>query len=282
MFNYTIAVVFKDEPYLLEWIEYHRLIGFEHFIMFDNSTFMLKENQRLLEPYIKAGIITYEVFQTVNTKIQGTAIRSIIRKYKHLSYWCAFIDLDEFIFIPSYKQIGDILADYDKPEIGGLAIFWVFFGSSGYKETPEGLNIEKFIYRSKFNFNRNFIYKTISKLEYVKPLKHNHFHVYSDNKYAVNENFQPTPNYKFFDKNNNKWWKLNIKPSHNLIRLNHYAVRSHEQFNSKMKRGYSAKGINYTLRYFQEFDRNEKLDISMSYYWEELNERITQASQGLV
>lgn len=33
----SIGAIFKDEaPYLAEWIEFHRLVGVEHFFLYDN------------------------------------------------------------------------------------------------------------------------------------------------------------------------------------------------------------------------------------------------------
>jgi hypothetical protein len=48
---------------LPEWIEYHLLVGVEHFYIYDNSVRMnvstTTATHRLLQPYMKKGIVTY-------------------------------------------------------------------------------------------------------------------------------------------------------------------------------------------------------------------------------
>ena len=50
---------------LLEWVEYHRLVGVEHFYVYDNSVHVSANvstttaTHRLLQPYIEAGVVTY-------------------------------------------------------------------------------------------------------------------------------------------------------------------------------------------------------------------------------
>ena len=35
----AICAIFKNEaPYLLEWIDYHRRVGFDHFVLYDNDS----------------------------------------------------------------------------------------------------------------------------------------------------------------------------------------------------------------------------------------------------
>ncbi len=50
------ACIFKDCASLLkEWIEYHRMVGVEHFWLYNNSS--TDNYAEILKPYIKEGII---------------------------------------------------------------------------------------------------------------------------------------------------------------------------------------------------------------------------------
>ena len=51
-YSVAIAAIFKNEaPYLREWVEYHKMIGVEHFWLYnDNSSDNFEE---ILEPYIE-------------------------------------------------------------------------------------------------------------------------------------------------------------------------------------------------------------------------------------
>ena len=59
-FKYFIAVacIIKNEgPYLKEWLEYHKLIGVEHFYVYDNES--TDDTKDILKPYIDSGEVTY-------------------------------------------------------------------------------------------------------------------------------------------------------------------------------------------------------------------------------
>ena len=48
----SIAAIMKNEkPYLKEWLEYHQLIGVEHFYLCDNDS--NDGTEEYLQPYIK-------------------------------------------------------------------------------------------------------------------------------------------------------------------------------------------------------------------------------------
>ena len=56
-FFLSICTVFKDEaPYLKEWIEYHKLLGVEHFRLYNNDS--IDNYQEVLRPYIEKGEVT--------------------------------------------------------------------------------------------------------------------------------------------------------------------------------------------------------------------------------
>lgn len=53
----SVCAIFQDEaPYLREWIEYHRLMGAEHFYLYDNDSH--DEFLEVLQPYINKRIVT--------------------------------------------------------------------------------------------------------------------------------------------------------------------------------------------------------------------------------
>ncbi len=54
-----IASQFRDEaPYLKEWVEYHRMVGVDHFWLYNNSS--IDNWEEVLQPYIDEGLV--EVF----------------------------------------------------------------------------------------------------------------------------------------------------------------------------------------------------------------------------
>ena len=96
-FKYSLSIVciLKDEAiYMKEWIEYHRLIGVDHFYIYDHNS---SDNiYDVLKSYITLGIVTYK---RVNTKYypQNQCYTNAIFKYRNKNKYLAFIDVDEFI-----------------------------------------------------------------------------------------------------------------------------------------------------------------------------------------
>jgi hypothetical protein len=53
----SICAIFKDEaPYLAEWIEFHRHVGVERFLLYDNLS--TDNGREVLEPWARTGIVT--------------------------------------------------------------------------------------------------------------------------------------------------------------------------------------------------------------------------------
>ena len=58
----SLCLIFKDEaPYLKEWLEYHLLIGIDHFYLYNNNS---SDNYlEVLGPYIEDGTVTLINYQ---------------------------------------------------------------------------------------------------------------------------------------------------------------------------------------------------------------------------
>ena len=55
----SVVTLMKDEDrYLKEWIEYYRIVGADHFYIYDNRSIRRNKIRKILRPYIKQGIVT--------------------------------------------------------------------------------------------------------------------------------------------------------------------------------------------------------------------------------
>src|SRR3990172_152069 len=53
-YNLAVCAIFRDEAnYLKEWIEFHKLVGVQHFYMFQNQS--LDDYWSVLAPYVHSG-----------------------------------------------------------------------------------------------------------------------------------------------------------------------------------------------------------------------------------
>src|ERR1700733_11023438 len=101
-YDLAICAIFQNEaPYIKEWIEYHKLVGVQHFYLFNNLS---DDNyQDVLAPYVTSGevdLIEWNYPSRENKEwkpIQRNAYKKGIQAATGKARWLALIDLDEFI-----------------------------------------------------------------------------------------------------------------------------------------------------------------------------------------
>ncbi len=122
-YNLSICAIFKNEKrYLKEWIEYHRLVGVDHFYLYDNNS--VDRPNTVLQPYIKAGIVTLiawpDALQKNNDEIWALSTQvsayENATKFRALNQtkWLVIIDIDEYLLPANAEKLTDILDHYDR------------------------------------------------------------------------------------------------------------------------------------------------------------------------
>ena len=93
-YNVSICAIFKNESkYIKEWIEFHKIVGIEHFYMYNN--FSEDDYKSVLNSYINEGIVTLIEWPKKQGQIE--AYHDCIKRFSLETKWLGFIDLDEFI-----------------------------------------------------------------------------------------------------------------------------------------------------------------------------------------
>lgn len=197
-YNLVVCAVFQNEDfYLKEWLEFHKIIGVQHFYLYNNlSTDSYRE---ILRPYIESGEV--DLFDwPVETKSEKEYLNNLqLPVYNHAlsiakqtTDWIAFIDLDEFLFPVENQNLNELLKEYEA--YGGLAVNWQMYGTSWLDVLPEnGLIIENLIYRAVDEYEKNKIIKMIVQPQFVQSINNPHFFNYIDGYFAVNSSKQPLP-----------------------------------------------------------------------------------------
>jgi len=160
----AICTMVQDEGmYLLEWIEYHRLVGIEHFFLYnDRGT---DNSEKILKPYIDAGVVTWINWdgnitnmdplraepEPSYTQYQRYALADCIYERGHLMKYLGLWDIDEFVYFRTdkVKSVGSLIKDYMGPR--GLTSLYVpatTFGPSNFNKRPTGLVTENYKWRS--------------------------------------------------------------------------------------------------------------------------------------
>jgi hypothetical protein len=105
-----------------EWIEFHLMVGFEHFYFYDNSYENHSELWRLLEPYMQNKSVTYIHWPSRNCRhkhwsSQFAAENSCLRRFAQFNVWMAHFDVDEYMTpLGDFEDIPSILRKYENDD----------------------------------------------------------------------------------------------------------------------------------------------------------------------
>lgn len=262
-YELAIAVIVKNEAdYILEWIEYHRLIGFSKFYIYDNDS--TDDIHDVLKGYVEEGIVT---LQTIHGHAkQLDAYNHAIKQAKSETRWLMILDADEFVQNLTNINLGELIGNNHV----GMLIGWMIFGSSGQTRKNDGLVIERFTHRADNKFISD--YKIILNPRKILRFKNPHYAQMIGK--IVDENGKVIHSYPYHTS------QQAIPAPRRLVRINHYYTKSLEEFREKSERGYADSDSTLTIRKersledFNEHDRNEVEDLSMEKFVPKICEQI--------
>lgn len=240
----AVCAIAKNEgPYFKEWIEWHHKMGVDKFYVYDNdSTDCIKE---VLAPYIESGLVEYTFFP--GFKKQLAAYDDCLEKHRFDTRWIAFIDLDEFIVPIKDKTIPEFLSRFEN--FPAVEVNWLIYGSGGAKTKQPGTMMERFKYHSLPEHYLNRHVKSI-----VNPRRV--FSMIGCHEVARISGYAADSHGNLIKQN---FWDR--EPQQDVIRINHYAVRSYEEFVEKQSRGRAAGKTRFiTMQYFNRYDLNDIKD----------------------
>lgn len=236
----AVCAIAKNEgPYFKEWIEWHRKQGVEKFYIYDNeSTDCTKE---VLAPYIESGVVEYTYFP--GQKKQLAAYDDCFERHRLETRWLAVIDLDEFIVPMRDKNIPDFLEPLEKFSV--VEINWLVYGSGGAKTQEPGGVMERFKKHSLPEHRLNTHVKSIADPRRVCTMTGCHEAARLSGK--ATDSHGKTLKKGFRDR----------VPQQDIIRINHYAVKSYGEFLAKRSRGRARVTTMRDMGYFEQYDLND-------------------------
>ena len=236
----AVCAIAKNEgAYFKEWIEWHSNLGVEKFYVYDNES--SDDTKEVLAPYIESGLVEYTFFP--GTKQQLSAYDDCLKKRRLDAHWIAMIDLDEFIVPVKDKTIPQFLQRFEKFPV--VEINWLIYGSGGAQKKEAGKVMERFRHHSVPSHRLNRHVKSIVNPRRVFVLTGCH-EAARISGYAADSHGNPI--------------KKNFREresQQDVIRINHYAVKSHEEFLEKRARGRARTLGQRSLDYFNMFDIND-------------------------
>ncbi|MCG6904550.1 MAG: glycosyltransferase family 2 protein [Rhodobacter sp.] len=142
--SYTLVATAKNEgPYLLEWVAYHRMIGFDNILIFQNDSDDLTDET--LKVLREIGAVDYRYNRAAKGRHQVRAYKRAARTPEFTNAtWALALDLDEFLHIRTGDgHIDDLFSEL--PPTDMVLLNWRRFGNDGRLKMTERLVAERFL-----------------------------------------------------------------------------------------------------------------------------------------
>lgn len=268
MHRLSMASIFRDETrYLREWIEYHLLVGADHvFLLCNDDPGEHAAVSAVLGPYVDAGVVTWSLFANRSKTWQTEGWEQILAEWGHLTDWMCLTDADAFLFPVRASTVLPVLDEFDRPDVAGLGVFLSTFGSSNL-EKPPALQLESFRYRAPLDARCNWTANYILRPARLGP---------QEFRYGYRT---PAPGMTLIDTDGESVGKGKRQGPLDRLRLNHYSVRSREDWARKVRRGWPEAtwtDPNHKIEdhKLKMLDRNEVYDAAMMRFVPELRQRL--------
>lgn len=229
-YEVAIGMVFQNEAsYLKEWIEFHKLVGVQHFYLYNNNS--TDNYLEVLQEYVERGEVELTEWPTHNNTWHAWCFVSqpkiyldAVNKARGVAKWLAIVDSDEFLF-PSTEQTLIKCLDRHFKDAVGVYVNWQLFGTSSVPRVSENkLMIESLVMKAPQNYKGNRDCKSIFRPEFVKDCSCPHYMKYQKGFKHVNGKGDPTG-------------IANVGVFVDTIRINHYWCRDeHFLYNEKIPR----------------------------------------------
>jgi len=227
-----VCIAKNEDNYIEEWIDYHRKLKFDKFFIYQNNWRFSKDFDDVVKCKLNG-----------ETK-QLTAYNHFIRNNYWDFDWVAFFDVDEFLVLKKHNNIKEFLEEYS--ECDAIGINWVIFGDNNLQSITEWSVINRF---TKRQLSVNSHIKSIVRLckDGEKPI--------FNNPHNVDLNWVDTHKRV----NNGPMSKI---PSDDIAQLNHYFVKTKQEFMRKIQRGRADIHIKRNVDEFDIMNFNEIEDLN--------------------
>ena len=262
-----IATMCNEGPYILEWVAYHRLIGFTKIVVCTNDC--VDGSPELLDLLAERGLLRH---LRCTTQPDGKAQLYAYQQVEALlaDNWpdvLMVLDADEFLNIHvASGKVADLIATV--PEATAFLINWRIFGSSGHESWSSEPVLRRFTRAAEQQNGVNWSYKTLFRMPdaYHCPLlPHGPGYARSeriDELRPVDGGGSPLP-----QRYARSEGFLQSEPGHvswTLAQVNHYNTRAWQDYLVKHRRG-GGLGLDRWDRAgsWTNLDRNEEEDLSI-------------------
>lgn len=236
-----LSAIKNEGPDLLEWAVYHRLIGFDHIVVYSNDC--TDGSDDLLDAVAGLGWLTHRR----HTPPAGVSPQDAVATCAFADTaledadWLMWLDADEFLVVHAGGgRVADLIPAARGAE--ALSLSWRCFGDGGHDTTPAGLVIENFVHGMTLDNPQSRSVKTLFRrtpriAEYAihRPI----FTAGDDIDYRDGGG-KPLRAHFQFDRNKDNRPKHRVpegRQSWRIGQINHYPIKALDRYLLKRLRG---------------------------------------------
>jgi hypothetical protein len=216
-----MVAILKDEtPFLAEWICYHRLLGVDHFVLYDNDwNLPLKDYLAPLRDWVTVVDWPGDHAKKPGSACQTSAYMHALMRIRGAYRWVAYLDGDEFIVLRKHRTLPEFLLSFR--EAAAVYLNWYQFGHNGYFNDPSGLLTSALTRRHRTASSQ---FKAITRVDAIQSIWTPHFCVLQDGLAPVDANGRAFSPEVYPEKTG-------------VAHVNHYRCRSFSRWMARAKRG---------------------------------------------
>lgn len=219
---------------IAEWIFHHIKLGIAPVYVYDHGS--LPPLQNVLRSWIDSGKVVYQRLELDHPDLVASgktpqlyAYDQCLHMYGPLHEWIAFFDVDEYLVFtegPPIQNIAAFLQRYER--FSGLAVHWYLFGPNEHHTKPIKGTLKSYTTALPANHSQNMFVKSIVRPACtIKSGDSPHSFVHNCSHPTVRADLVPVDGHSI----------TTAFPNHRPLALLHYATRSVEEFDRKIKRG---------------------------------------------
>ncbi|TKY75331.1 Domain of DUF23 [Spatholobus suberectus] len=221
-------MVYNVAKFLREWVMYHSKVGVENFILYDNASD--DDLSSVIEELRAEGYNISTLFWIwPKTQEAGFSHSVVYSKSKGMCGWIMYVDVDEFVFspswrrerVPSLKSLLPLQRGTARSRIGQVSMRCLEFGPSGQRRHPEEGVTQGYTCRRRGEQR----HKSVVLVDAVDPSLWNVIHHFQLNE---EEGFR----------------SKQVSVEEGLV--NHYKYQAWDEFKSKFRRRVSAYVVDWT------------------------------------
>ncbi len=134
-----------EQESILEWVEYHQSIGFDHFFIYGNDD-DFRVLAEVLAPYISRRVVTFTHCAELGAQIKMYV--HFLQWHSHSCEWLCFLDQDEYVRLDGFDDDVNQLTSRARANYDSIQLNWLNYGTSGYRDRPRGSVLRNYTRRA--------------------------------------------------------------------------------------------------------------------------------------